>query len=293
MLLAALAVIIGLALLVWSADRFVDGAAASAGHFGMPPLLIGMVIVGFGTSAPEMVVSVLAAVQGNPGIALGNAYGSNITNIALILGITALISPIAIQPQIIRREMPVLLAVTVLAVWQLWDGYLSFADGIVLSATLVLLMGWTTLRSMKGSDNFARDIADELADSDNKIPLRRALFWLVLGLAILILSSRLLVWGAVVIAQALGVSDLIIGLTVVAIGTSLPELASSVIAARKGEHDIAVGNIIGSNLFNTLAVVGLAAAIHPMPVASEVLARDAAVMADMAGFLSVWIIEWK
>lgn len=266
MLLAALAVIIGLALLVWSADRFVDGAAASAGHFGMPPLLIGMVIVGFGTSAPEMVVSVLAAVQGNPGIALGNAYGSNITNIALILGITALISPIAIQPQIIRREMPVLLAVTVLAVWQLWDGYLSFADGIVLSATLVLLMGWTTLRSMKGSDNFARDIADELADSDNKIPLRRALFWLVLGLAILILSSRLLVWGAVVIAQALGVSDLIIGLTVVAIGTSLPELASSVIAARKGEHDIAVGNIIGSNLFNTLAVVGLAAAIHPMPV---------------------------
>lgn len=281
MLLAALAVIIGLALLVWSADRFVDGAAASAGHFGMPPLLIGMVIVGFGTSAPEMVVSVLAAVQGNPGIALGNAYGSNITNIALILGITALISPIAIQPQIIRREMPVLLAVTVLAVWQLWDGYLSFADGIVLSATLVLLMGWTTLRSMKGSDNFARDIADELADSDNKIPLRRALFWLVLGLAILILSSRLLVWGAVVIAQALGVSDLIIGLTVVAIGTSLPELASSVIAARKGEHDIAVGNIIGSNLFNTLAVVGLAAAIHPMPVASEVLARDAAVMAGL------------
>ena len=291
MLLAALAVIIGLALLVWSADRFVDGAAASAGHFGMPPLLIGMVIVGFGTSAPEMVVSVLAAVQGNPGIALGNAYGSNITNIALILGITALISPIAIQPQIIRREMPVLLAVTVLAVWQLWDGYLSFADGIVLSATLVLLMGWTTLRSMKGSDNFARDIADELADSDNKIPLRRALFWLVLGLAILILSSRLLVWGAVVIAQALGVSDLIIGLTVVAIGTSLPELASSVIAARKGEHDIAVGNIIGSNLFNTLAVVGLAAAIHPMPVASEVLARDAAVMAGLT--LLLFVFAWS
>lgn len=291
MIWAALAIVAGLLLLVWSADRFVDGAAATAQHFGMSPLLIGMVIVGFGTSAPEMVVSVLAAVQGNPGIALGNAYGSNITNIALILGITALISPIAIQPQIIRREMPVLLAVTVLAVWQLWDGYLSFADGIVLSATLVLLMGWTTLRSMKGSDNFARDIADELADSDNKIPLRRALFWLVLGLAILILSSRLLVWGAVVIAQALGVSDLIIGLTVVAIGTSLPELASSVIAARKGEHDIAVGNIIGSNLFNTLAVVGLAAAIHPMPVASEVLARDAAVMAGLT--LLLFVFAWS
>lgn len=149
-------------------------------------------------------------------------------------------------------------------------------------------MGWTTLCSMKGRDNFARDIADELADPDHKMPLRRALFWLVLGLAVLILSSRLLVWGAVAIAQALGVSDLIIGLTVVAIGTSLPELASSVIAARKGEHDIAVGNIIGSNLFNTLAVVGLAASIHPMEVAAEVLQRDALVMVLLTVLLFVF-----
>lgn len=153
MIWAALAIVAGLLLLVWSADRFVDGAAATAQHFGMSPLLIGMVIVGFGTSAPEMVVSVLAAAQGSPGIALGNAYGSNITNIALILGITALISPIVVLPQIVKRELPVLLAVTALAVWQLWDGMLSFTDGIVLLAALVLLMGWTTLSGMKGRDN--------------------------------------------------------------------------------------------------------------------------------------------
>lgn len=293
MILAALAVIAGLALLVWSADRFVEGAAATAQYFGMSPLLIGMVIVGFGTSAPEMVVSVLAAVQGNPGIALGNAYGSNITNIALILGITALISPIAVQPQIIRRELPILMAVTALAIWQLRDGMLSLADGVVLLVTLVALMGWTTLRGMKGRDNIARDIAEELAQPESKMSLRRALFWLVLGLVLLILSSRLLVWGAVDIAQALGVSDLIIGLTVVAIGTSLPELASSVMAARKGEHDIAVGNIIGSNLFNTLAVVGLAATIHPMSVAAEVLHRDALVMAALTILLFVFVWSRK
>lgn len=293
MILAALAVIAGLALLVWSADRFVEGAAATAQYFGMSPLLIGMVIVGFGTSAPEMVVSVLAAVQVNPGIALGNAYGSNITNIALILGITALISPIAVQPQIIRRELPILMAVTALAIWQLRDGMLSLADGVVLLVTLVALMGWTTLRGMKGRDNIARDIADELAQPESKMSLRRALFWLVLGLVLLILSSRLLVWGAVDIAQALGVSDLIIGLTVVAIGTSLPELASSVMAARKGEHDIAVGNIIGSNLFNTLAVVGVAATIHPMSVAAEVLHRDALVMAALTILLFVFVWSRK
>ncbi|MDO5638798.1 MAG: calcium/sodium antiporter [Neisseria sp.] len=288
MIWAALAVIVGLMLLVWSADRFVEGASATAQHFGMSPLLIGMVIVGFGTSAPEMVVSVLAAMQGNPGIALGNAYGSNITNIALILGITALISPIVVQPQIIRREMPVLLAVTALAIGLLWDGMLSFADGVILMTTLVLLMGWTMLRNMKGRDNIVRDIADEFATPESRMSLRRALFWLVLGLGVLILSSRLLVWGAVTIAQALGVSDLIIGLTVVAIGTSLPELASSVIAARKGEHDIALGNIIGSNLFNTLAVVGLAAAISPMEVAAEVLNRDVLVMTTLTVLLLVF-----
>ena len=288
MLWAILAVVAGLAALVWSAERFIEGAAATARHFGMSPLLIGMVIVGFGTSAPEMVVSVLAAIDGSPGIALGNAYGSNITNIALILGITAQISPIAVQPQIVRRELPILLLVTVLAAWQLVDGELSLADGAVLLLVLVAVLTWTVLSSLRGKDNIMVDVADELANPASQQSLGRSLFWLVLGLLVLVASSRLLVWGAVTIAQSLGVSDLLIGLTVVAIGTSLPELASSVMAARKGEHDIALGNVIGSNLFNTLAVVGLAAVIHPMPVAAEVLSRDVLVM----GLLTVLLFAF-
>lgn len=288
MVWAMLAVVAGLAALVWSAERFIEGAAATARHFGMSPLLIGMVIVGFGTSAPEMVVSVLAAADGSPGIALGNAYGSNITNIALILGITALISPIAVQPQIVRRELPVLLLVTVLAAWQLMDGVLSLADGVVLLLVLAAVMTWTVFSSLRGKDNIVVDVADELATPASRQSLRWALFWLISGLLVLVASSRLLVWGAVTIAQSLGVSDLLIGLTVVAIGTSLPELASSVMAARKGEHDIALGNVIGSNLFNTLAVVGLAAVIHPMPVAAEVLSRDVLMM----GLLTVLLFAF-
>jgi cation:H+ antiporter len=277
---AVLAVLAGLALLVWSADRFVDGAAATARHFGMPPLLIGMVIVGFGTSAPEMVVSALAASQGNPGIALGNAYGSNITNIALILGVTALISPIAVHSQVLRKELPLLLGVTALAAAQLWDGELSRLDAVVLLLVFTLVMGWTIWAGMrKKDDTLGQEMAQEL-----QVPamaLRPAIFWLVVGLLLLIVSSRLLVWGAVEIALAFGVSDLIIGLTIVAIGTSLPELASSIIATRKGEHDIALGNVLGSNLFNTLAVVGIAGSISPMAVAPEVLSRDVLMMAAL------------
>ena len=277
---AVLAILAGLALLVWSADRFVDGAAATARHFGMPPLLIGMVIVGFGTSAPEMVVSALAASQGNPGIALGNAYGSNITNIALILGVTALISPIAVHSQVLRKELPLLLGLTALAAAQLWDGELSRLDAVVLLLVFALVMGWTIWAGMRKKDDaLGLEMAQEL-----QVPtmaLRPAVFWLVVGLLLLIVSSRLLVWGAVEIALAFGVSDLIIGLTIVAVGTSLPELASSIIATRKGEHDIALGNVLGSNLFNTLAVVGIAGSISPMAVAPEVLSRDVLVMAAL------------
>lgn len=277
MSLAIAAVIFGLILLVWSADRFVEGAAATARHFGMPALLIGMVIVGFGTSAPEMVVSALASSQGNPGIALGNAYGSNITNIALILGITALISPIAVHSQVLRRELPILTIVTFAAAWQLWDGQLSRADAVVLLLVFAALMVWTIWQGMqKKTDKFGTEMEKEL--EQQQMPIKRAVFWLIVGLLLLILSSRVLVWGAVEIAHALGVSDLIIGLTIVAVGTSLPELASSVIAARKGEHDIALGNILGSNLFNTLAVVGIAGMIAPMAVSPELLYRDVMVM---------------
>lgn len=284
---AFLAVIAGLVLLVWSADRFVDGSASVARHFGMPPLLIGMVIVGFGTSAPEMVVSALAAMQNNPGIALGNAYGSNITNIALILGITALISPIAVHSQVLRKELPILTAVTLLAVWQLGDGRLTRLDALVLLGVFAGLMAWTIVQGLrKKTDALGQEMEAEL--TGQTMPLKRALFWVGVGLLLLIASSRILVWGAVEIAHGFGVSDLIIGLTIVAVGTSLPELASSVIAARKGEHDIALGNILGSNLFNTLAVVGIAGAIRPMAVAPEVLTRDMLVMGSLT--LALFII---
>ncbi len=287
MTLPLLSIIFGLILLVWSADRFVEGSAFTARHFGMPPLLIGMVIVGFGTSAPEMAVSALAASQGNPGIALGNAYGSNITNIALILGLTALISPIAVHSQVLRKELPILIAVTALAAWQLWDGELTRTDAWVLLAVFAGLMAWSIVEGMrKKGDALGVEIEQELVA--HAMTLRWAVIWLVIGLLLLIVSSRLLVWGAVEIAQAFGVSDLIIGLTIVAVGTSLPELASSIIAARKGEHDIALGNILGSNLFNTLAVVGIAGMIHPMAVEPEILTRDVMMMAVLTVSLFIF-----
>jgi len=292
MSLAIAAVIVGLAVLVWSAERFVEGAAATARYFGMSALLIGMVVVGFGTSAPEMVVSALAASQGNPGIALGNAYGSNITNIALILGLTALISPIAVHSQVLRRELPILTLLTVFAAWQLWDGFLSRWDAALLLLVFAGLMGWTIMQGRnKPQDSLADEVSDEL--SQREMPLKRAIFWLIVGLLLLILSSRLLVWGAVEIAHSLGVSDLIIGLTIVAVGTSLPELASSVIAARKGEHDLALGNILGSNLFNTLAVVGIAGSISPMVVGAEVIYRDVLVMMGLTVSLFIFGYGFK
>lgn len=278
MLMAIGAIIAGLILLVWSADKFVEGSATTASHFGMPPLLIGMVVVGFGTSAPEMAVSALAASQGNPGLALGNAYGSNITNIALILGITALMAPIAVHSQVMRKELPILILVTAFAGWQLWDGDLSRMDAVGLMLVFVLLIGWSIYQGFRQPDDA---LAKEMNEEVHAMPLRKALLWLVVGLLLLIVSSRILVWGAVDLATMFGISDLVIGLTIVAVGTSLPELASSIIAARKGEHDLALGNILGSNLFNTLAVVGIAGLIAPMSVAPEVLTRDLPVMAAL------------
>lgn len=275
--LAALAVIGGLALLVWSADRFVEGASATAVHAGVPTLLIGMVIIGFGTSAPEMVVSAISAMQGNPGLALGNAFGSNISNIALILGVTAIISPIAVKSSVLRKELPILVIVTLLAAVLLIDGDISRADAWILLGVFAGFMGWSIWQGLRHrQDSLESDIDDKL--EAEPIPLRAALIWLFVGMVLLVVSSRILVWGAVEIARAMGISDLIIGLTVVAIGTSLPELASSVAATRKGEHDLAIGNVIGSNMFNTLAVVGIAGAIHPMVVGPEVLYRDCLVM---------------
>lgn len=293
MLLPIAAIIAGLILLVWSADRFVDGSAATARYFGMPSLLIGIIIVGFGTSAPEMVVSALAATAGNPGIALGNAYGSNITNIGLILGFTALISPIAVSSQVVRKELPILLAISAMAAWQIYDGELTRLDAIILLAVFALIMGTTIYQELKKKNHAPQDAQDAQDTQESSMSLPKAIMWLVLGLVLLIVSSRMLVWGAVEIAHALGISDLIIGLTIVAVGTSLPELASSIIAAIKNEHDIALGNIIGSNLFNTLAVVGIAGSIAPMEVSFEVLTRDITVMCALTVALLIFAVGKK
>ena len=284
MILAIVAVILGLAVLVWSADKFVDGAVGIAEFCGMSTLLIGMVIVGFGTSAPELTVSAISASQGNPELALGNAYGSNIANIALILGATALISPILMQRSVIRGDLPILIAVSILSIILVWDGSVVRWNGILLLVVFVAVMGYNTWREMRKAN--AEISADE--PSNEKKSLGKSVLWLVLGLLLLVASSRALVWGAVEIARALGVSDLLIGLTIVAIGTSLPELASSIAAARKGENDLALGNIIGSNLFNTLAVVGLAATISPMDEIERVVTtRDMPLMTALTVALIV------
>ncbi|WP_299584858.1 calcium/sodium antiporter [uncultured Microbulbifer sp.] len=274
MLLAALAIIAGFIVLVWSADRFVEGAAATAKHAGMPTLLIGMVIVGFGTSAPEMVVSAIAALDGSPGLALGNAYGSNIANTGLILGLSALLIPLTVHSKIVRKELPLLLAITLLSGAFLWNDKLERWEGIILLLGFFALIGWSIFSALRGKgDQLEGEVAGEL--EEHSMPLGRAIFWVVAGLILLIISSRMLVWGAVSIAESLGVSDLIIGLTIVALGTSLPELAATIVAARKGEHDIAIGNVVGSNMFNLLAVVGIAGTIAPMSsVPPEVLSRD-------------------
>ncbi|MDQ8186611.1 calcium/sodium antiporter [Pelagicoccus sp. SDUM812002] len=273
MLLPIIALVIGLIVLIWSADRFIDGASGVAGHFGMPPLLIGIIIVGFGTSAPELVVSAFAAAQDNPGLALGNAFGSNIANIALILGVTTLIAPITVRSSILKKELPILSFATIVVGYLIWDLDISRNDGIIMLVVFAGIMAWTTREGMKGnSDILAQEFTEDL--NSKKSSLGMSFFWLILGLVLLLASSRSMVWGSVEIATQLGVSDLVIGLTIVAVGTSLPELASSIAAARKGEHDIVIGNIIGSNMFNTLAVVGIAAVIRPFQTVSEVLTRD-------------------
>lgn len=292
MCLAVVAVLVGLAILVWSADVFIDGATALAKRLNVPSFLIGVIILGLGTSAPEMVVSALAALEGSPELALGNAYGSNIINIALVLGATVLISPIIIHKGIVKRDLPILVAITALAAWQLRDGLLSFTDGLVLLALLVVVvLAIQIVMSLREGSSKHVDktsngniLDSELLEShagksDNTEPsLIRGLGGLFLGLLMLVASSRAIVWGAVELATFWGLSELIIGLTIVAIGTSLPELVASLSAARKGEHDMALGNIIGSNIFNTLGVVGLATLIAPITANPIILSRDVLTM---------------
>ena len=299
MILSIVAIVVGLFLLVWSADRFVDGAVGVARFFGMSTFLIGMVIVGFGTSAPEMVVSILSAMNDTPQLALGNAYGSNIANIALILGVTALIAPVVVQKQAMSRDIPVLIAMTALTVLLLVDGNVSLIDGAVLLVAFVAIMGFNILSELKAKrkrrkSGGASDISEVEEIPAEGVSIGKAVLSLLVGLVLLIVSSRMLVWGAVYMAHALGVSDLLIGLTIVAVGTSLPELASSIAAARRGENDLAVGNIIGSNIFNTLVVVGLASVIAPIKAADpEVMSRDVPIMSALTLLLFLICIPVK
>jgi len=297
MILSVAAIVVGLVLLVWSADRFVDGAVGVAQFFGMSTFLIGMVIVGFGTSAPEMVVSILSALNDTPQLALGNAYGSNIANIALILGVTALIIPVVVQKQAMSRDIPILIAMTALTVILLMDGNVSRMDGIIVLASFVAIMTFNILSELrqKHKRKKSADKNEELeSESNEKVSIVKSSLLLLVGLVLLIVSSRMLVWGAVNVAQALGVSDLLIGLTIVAVGTSLPELASSIAAARRGENDLAVGNVIGSNIFNTLVVVGLASVIAPIQAADpEVMSRDVPIMSALTLLLFLMCIPFK
>jgi cation:H+ antiporter len=288
--LPLIAIVVGLAVLVWSADIFIEGAAATARHAGMPPLLIGMVVVGFGTSAPEMVVSAVAALDGNPDLALGNAIGSNIANTGLILGVTALVTPLAVQSRVLRRELPLLLLIVLAVGALLWTRGLSRPEAFALLAGFFALMGWTVYEGLRHRrDALAEEMDAELAEQP--MPMSKAVIVLAAGLFFLVVSSRLLVWGAVETAEALGVSDLIIGLTAVALGTSLPELAASLIAARKGQTDIAIGNIVGSNMFNLLAVIGIAGSITPISaIPPEVMLRDWPMM--MAGTIALFVMGY-
>jgi len=255
--------------LVWAADRFVLGAAAAARNFGVSTLIIGLTIVGFGTSAPEFLVSAIAAATEGSDLCVGNALGSNITNVSLVLGASALVAPMAVRGTVLRRELPILVGCMLLATVLMLDGDLGVLDGAILASALLGMMGWVVWLGLK---------SDEPDEIEGEIPegmsTWSALFWVVVGLALLLGSSRLLVWGAVQLAEQLAVPELVIGLSVVAIGTSLPELAASVMAARRGEHDLAVGNVIGSNMFNTLGVLALPGLIAPGPVPLAVLRRD-------------------
>ncbi|WP_250657308.1 calcium/sodium antiporter [Alkalimarinus coralli] len=272
MILFFAGIIAGLVVLVWSADRFVNGSVATARNLGMSPMLIGLTIVAFGTSAPEMIVSGTAALSDASNLAVGNAIGSNIANIALVLGITALVSPIPLKPLVLKREFPVLVTATLLVTLLFLDNHLGIWDGIIMIVILAISMYFLTRNNLD---------APEILEEINEIPstsTAKAILQLVISLGLLLASSKLLVWGASGVARELGVSELIIGLTIVAIGTSLPELAASVASALKGHHDIALGNIIGSNLFNLLAVLPIPALLNPVMLDSEVLLRDYSIM---------------
>lgn len=287
------AIITGFAVLIWGADRFVDGAANIATNLGISPLIVGLTIVSFSTSAPEMLIATLASFDGAPALGIGNAIGSNIANIGLVLGITIVVSPLAVHSDILKREFPILAFIMALAVLLMWDYELGHFDGIVLFSGFIITLFGMAYLAVRNSKNDPLEHEFEQKFSDTKITTAQAIINFVIGLIALLIGSKALVWGATGIATFLGVSELIIGLTIVAIGTSLPELVASIIAALKNQHDIAVGNIIGSNMFNIVAVLAMPGLIHPSPLDPNILHRDIPVMMGLFIMLYLFALTGK
>jgi len=290
MLYPVLAVVFGIAALVWSADRFVHGAAAMAKNFGVSVFIIGLTIVAFGTSAPEIVISTSASLEGSPELAIGNAIGSNIANVGLILGITAFFGALPIQRQTIREDLPILLVITLVAGGLLYDMKLDQIDGVILLVMLLaylyfLIWHKKTTEGTEEEDVFLSEIEEEI--EDEHLTNAQASFKFITGLIVLLGSAKLMVWGAQEIALAMGISEAIIGLTLVALGTSLPELAASISSVMKGHHDLAIGNIIGSNIFNLLTVLPMPALLAPSMLEPGIFSRDYALMLTLTLLLLI------
>jgi cation:H+ antiporter len=278
--------VLGFVALIWSADKFLSGAAATAANMGVSKMMIGLTVVSVGTSAPEIVVASMAALDGNSLLAVGNAIGSNIANIGLVLGITAIITPLPFSANVLRKELPWLLGATFLAVILLFDRRLDFVDGIILLLGLTYIL-WQLMASQSDPEYSTEAISDELDDLP-EMTNRQSIIWLTVGLIVLLISAQVLVYAATNIATALGISDLIIGLTIVAVGTSLPELAATVGSAIKGQPDIAIGNIVGSNILNILAVLAVPGLIHATDIDYAALWRDSGMMLALTLMLALF-----
>ncbi|NVK25777.1 MAG: calcium/sodium antiporter [Gammaproteobacteria bacterium] len=278
MLTASIILVLSFAVLVWSADKFVYGASGFAKNLGISPMIIGLTIVAMGSSAPEIMVSANAALAGATDTSVGNAIGSNITNILLVLGITTLIKPVLVSSSTLYRELPILTVFTIVAWWILSDNYLSFVEGIFLIIGFFGFIGFLVYLGKNSQNENDPLITENMEDIPTDLSTPAAIFWVVAGLILLPLSSSYLIDSAVVIAEYFGMSQLVIGLTIIALGTSLPELAASVAGVLKGEDDLAIGNVIGSNIFNILAVLGVGALINPSVIDPAAATRDSYVM---------------
>jgi cation:H+ antiporter len=290
MLISAAAILIGLLLLFWGADRLVVGAGATARNLGVPPILIGLIIVGFATSAPEMLISAVASMDNAPALAVGNALGSNIANFGLVLGTAIMICPIAVQSETLRREFPAVLAATMLTLLLFLDNQLSRLDAVVLFVALGILTVWIIVVGSRASISDPIRAEPE-AESWEDIPARKATFWLVIGLVTLLGGAELMVNGGIDVARRIGVSELVVGVTIVAVGTSLPELAVAIAGSLKGESDLVLGNVLGSNIFNVLAVIGIAGAIRPHDFDDGVLTLHFALMSILT--LGVFLLAYN